>query len=85
MVKIRAGWLVPASLFCAVVTAAARSRRPPRRPRRRRQDEGMPVRSELVLTKCGGCHKADDKKRMSRISYRRATPGELGAARSGAW
>ncbi len=38
------------------------------------KDDGLPIRSELVLSKCGGCHKADDQKRLSRISYRRATP-----------
>ena len=36
--------------------------------------EGIPVTSELVRAKCGGCHRSDDKMRMSRISYRRATP-----------
>ncbi|HEY7288241.1 MAG TPA: quinohemoprotein amine dehydrogenase subunit alpha [Vicinamibacterales bacterium] len=37
-------------------------------------DEGIPVQSDLVRTRCGGCHKSDDQKRMSRISYRRASP-----------
>jgi cytochrome c553 len=37
-------------------------------------DEGIPIKSEVVLTACGSCHKADDKKRLSRISYRRTTP-----------
>ena len=37
-------------------------------------DEGIPVASELVRAKCGSCHRSDDKMRMSRISYRRATP-----------
>lgn len=36
--------------------------------------EGIPVRSDLVRAKCGSCHRSDDAKRMSRISYRRATP-----------
>jgi quinohemoprotein amine dehydrogenase len=38
------------------------------------KDEGFPIDNELVRSKCGGCHRSDDKKRMSRISYRRATP-----------
>src|SRR6478672_7948778 len=38
------------------------------------QDAGIPVTSDVVKAKCGGCHKSDDKGRMSRISYRRATP-----------
>jgi quinohemoprotein amine dehydrogenase len=38
------------------------------------QDEGIPVQSELVRSRCGSCHKADDKNRLTRISYRRASP-----------
>ncbi|MEQ1907357.1 MAG: quinohemoprotein amine dehydrogenase subunit alpha [Vicinamibacterales bacterium] len=37
-------------------------------------DEGIPVTSELVRSRCGGCHKSDANNRMSRISYRRASP-----------
>jgi quinohemoprotein amine dehydrogenase len=37
-------------------------------------DAGIPIQSDLVRARCGGCHKSDDQKRMSRISYRRATP-----------
>jgi quinohemoprotein amine dehydrogenase len=38
------------------------------------RDEGIPVDSELVRAKCGSCHRSDEQRRMSRISYRRATP-----------
>ena len=37
------------------------------------ENEGIPVRNDLVRAKCGSCHRSDDKMRMSRISYRRAT------------
>jgi quinohemoprotein amine dehydrogenase len=37
-------------------------------------DEGIPVTDPDVRRACGGCHVADDKNRMTRISYRRATP-----------
>jgi quinohemoprotein amine dehydrogenase len=37
-------------------------------------DVGIPVESELVRSKCGGCHRPDASLRMSRISYRRASP-----------
>ena len=70
MVKIRAGWFLPAILFMAASTASAQ----PTQPAKDAKDDGIPIRSELVLTKCGGCHKVDDQKRLSRISYRRATP-----------
>jgi quinohemoprotein amine dehydrogenase len=39
-----------------------------------RNDEGIPVTSDLVKRKCGTCHQADEKGRLSRISYRRTTP-----------
>ena len=37
-------------------------------------DEGIPVTDPEVRRACGSCHTADDKNRMTRISYRRATP-----------
>ena len=36
--------------------------------------EGLPVKSELVRTTCGVCHKVDSEQLMSRISYVRKTP-----------
>lgn len=36
--------------------------------------EGIPVTSDAVREACGACHASDDQGRMSRISYRRATP-----------
>lgn len=68
MVKIRAGWLVPAFLFVASAAWAQPAGSQPAK------DDGIPIRSELVLSKCGNCHKVDDQKRLSRISWRRATP-----------
>ena len=63
MVK-RISWLL--CVICACVTARAAAQPV--------QDEGIPVQSELVRSRCGSCHKVDDKMRMSRISYRRASP-----------
>ena len=37
-------------------------------------EEGIPVTSQLVISKCGGCHTKDDKGNMLRISWERATP-----------
>lgn len=37
---------------------------------------GIPVRSDLVKQTCGSCHAPDAQGRMTRISYRRATPEE---------
>lgn len=39
-----------------------------------KKDEGLPVTNALVRQKCSGCHRADDKGRLTRISYRRTTP-----------
>jgi quinohemoprotein amine dehydrogenase len=37
-------------------------------------EDGIPVTSQLVVDKCGGCHKQDEKKNLTRISWERATP-----------
>ena len=37
-------------------------------------DGGIPVTSDLVQRVCGTCHRADEQRRMSRISYQRTTP-----------
>lgn len=37
-------------------------------------EEGIPVTSADVQNACGACHTIDDKRMMSRISYRRASP-----------
>jgi len=63
------------SLALACVPASARAQEPPRPAADAAVvDEGIPVDSPLVRARCGSCHKADDKGRMTRISYRRATP-----------
>jgi quinohemoprotein amine dehydrogenase len=73
--------LIRTSLFVAAALCAANAaapQTPPSQPvagvQAPAKDEGIPVQSELVRQRCGGCHKSDDQKRMSRISYRRATP-----------
>jgi quinohemoprotein amine dehydrogenase len=37
-------------------------------------EAGFPVKDALTLSKCGGCHAADAKGNMSRISFIRTTP-----------
>jgi len=72
----RLGWLVVAAVVGAAGSTQAQSpaATAPQSPASTASDEGIPVQSELVRSRCGGCHKSDDQKRMSRISYRRATP-----------
>jgi quinohemoprotein amine dehydrogenase len=54
--------------------AAAQPAQVPAAPPAVAVSNGIPVESELVRQKCGTCHKVDAEKRMSRISYRRASP-----------
>ena len=37
-------------------------------------EEGLPVKNQLVIEKCGGCHKADAAGNLTRISWVRTTP-----------
>jgi quinohemoprotein amine dehydrogenase len=37
-------------------------------------EPGIPVRSQLVKDKCSGCHRADAKGNLTRISWERTTP-----------
>jgi quinohemoprotein amine dehydrogenase len=64
------GWFVGLALLCAAMPLGAQT--PPAADAAKA--EGIPVQSDLVRAKCGSCHRSDDKGRMSRISYRRATP-----------
>ncbi len=68
MVK-RFGWVLSFALVCAL-TGDARAQE----KQKEKAEAGIPIQSELVLAKCGSCHKADDQKRMTRISWRRASP-----------
>src|SRR2546422_2720223 len=69
----RVGWFTLLGVFFAVSSARAQ---PPAEASAQSpaQNDGIPVQNDLVRARCGSCHKSDDKGRMSRISYRRATP-----------
>jgi quinohemoprotein amine dehydrogenase len=67
--RLLQGWLA-ALLLCASMPATAQT--PPAADASKA--DGIPVQSDLVRARCGSCHRSDDKGRMSRISYRRATP-----------
>lgn len=49
--------------------AAAQSAAPTQKP-----DEGIPITDATVRKSCGGCHRADEKGQLSRISFQRNTP-----------
>jgi len=44
------------------------------KPAQSPSENGFPVSNALVVSKCGGCHAADAKSNMSRISWIRTTP-----------
>jgi quinohemoprotein amine dehydrogenase len=67
----RIGWFVGLACLSAALPAGAQTRAAATEPA---WDEGFPIQSDLVRARCGSCHRSDDKGRMSRISYRRATP-----------
>ena len=75
----RLGWLTLLGIFSVAASAQAQGRGGGRGAQdaaaaAQNEAEGIPVQSELVRAKCGSCHRSDDKGRMTRISYRRATP-----------
>ncbi len=47
---------------------------PPAATAKPESTEGIPITSDVVKAVCSSCHKADDKGRLSRISFRRTTP-----------
>ncbi len=67
----RFGWLLGILAVCAALPLQAQTRPATADAS---TEEGIPIQSELVRSRCGTCHRVDDKMRMSRISYRRATP-----------
>jgi len=76
---MRRNWIAIALL--AISTTARAQTPPPSADRgagasgvRDDANVGIPIDNTVVKAKCGGCHRSDDKGRMSRISYRRATP-----------
>src|SRR5213080_1253449 len=63
--------------FLLLPLAHARAQQPPATPDAQAaavENEGLPVTNDLVKQKCSSCHKADEKGRLTRISFRRTTP-----------
>ncbi|MBI3681701.1 MAG: quinohemoprotein amine dehydrogenase subunit alpha [Acidobacteria bacterium] len=67
-----------ASLALALLPLLAQQSPPPANPEKdsdkKEAEDGFPVTSDLVKKSCGPCHPADEKGRLSRISFRRTTP-----------
>jgi quinohemoprotein amine dehydrogenase len=65
--------MCPFGITC-LTTALFAQQPPAAAPDDDKKDEGIPVTNALVREKCSSCHRADDKGRLTRISYRRTTP-----------
>jgi quinohemoprotein amine dehydrogenase len=69
--------MVTRALLCLAICFFARvaaAQSPAAPPAADASTDGIPVTNQVVIAKCGGCHKPDAQKRLSRISFRRATP-----------
>jgi quinohemoprotein amine dehydrogenase len=66
------------TLVLSTLTAHTQTNQNPPAPAEEKSKEeaeqGLPVTSRLVIDKCSSCHKKDEKDRLTRISYERATP-----------
>src|ERR1051325_4987144 len=77
--RVFTGCLVSAALLVPMLLAQP-PQQPPKEPKEPTEkekeeiDSGIPITSELVKKSCSPCHKADEKGRLSRISWRRTTP-----------
>jgi quinohemoprotein amine dehydrogenase len=67
-------------VWVLAVYCLAAQQDPPSKPKEPTEAEkeeiasGIPITSDLVRKSCSPCHTIDDKQRMTRISWRRATP-----------
>ena len=69
------GWLC--LLFgCSALCLGQETPAKPSPPEKSKEpkEEGIPVKNALVVSKCGGCHRQDEKGAMTRISWVRTTP-----------
>ena len=64
----RLQWVVMATALGLTMSAAETNQVPPE------TEPGIPVTDKVTAEKCGGCHKADDKGNLTRISWVRTTP-----------
>ena len=67
-------WVAVGMLLLPVLLAAAPQQGQQQAAPAPAADEGIPVTDSEVVRACGSCHTSDEKRRMTRISYRRATP-----------
>src|SRR6202451_3173549 len=66
--------LAPILVLPLLMQAQTPQAAPSAEPAKPTPEAGIPVTSQLVISKCGGCHAKDEKGNMLRISWERATP-----------
>jgi quinohemoprotein amine dehydrogenase len=73
--RVLSGSAVIVALLSSILFA--QSPQPSKEPTEKEKEEidsGIPITSTAVKNACSGCHKIDEKGRMTRISWRRTTP-----------
>lgn len=61
-------------LWLSATAFQAAAQQPPPAAPTAKPEEGIPITDETVRKACAGCHPADDKQQLSRISFQRNTP-----------
>src|SRR5215831_19417346 len=72
--RVLLGFLIPLALLCQSQPAQPTPPKEPSEKEKEDLDAGIPIGSEAVKKACSPCHKADEKGRLTRISWRRTTP-----------
>ena len=65
---------IPAGLAVILLACLCVNAQPPAPVAQEKPVEGIPVSDPLVVARCGGCHKQDNKGNLTRISWERTTP-----------
>ncbi len=73
-VALSCSWLVALMLSATVSAQTPSPAQTPPPAATAKPETGIPVTDATVVKACSGCHKADDKQQLSRISFRRTTP-----------
>jgi quinohemoprotein amine dehydrogenase len=66
--------LAPFLVLPLVAQAQTSQNGAPSEPAKAAAEDGIPVTSQLVISKCGSCHTRDEHGNLLRISWERATP-----------
>jgi len=71
---MRLVWTILLSAVAFAQPPAAAPAKDPAKDPKAPTEDGIPVTSRLVISKCSACHRKDEKGNLSRISWERTTP-----------